>query len=981
MKTKKTSGVFARPVQLVLCAGAALLLSTSAAFGQAVSQPAATTSGTDVVQMQKFDVTGSRIHRVDTETVSPVIQMSQASIEAKGFTTFGDAIRSLSINTGQALTPVDAGTSFTPGISTFNFRGLGNNSTLVLINGRRAAVYPIPGFDGLQSMFDLNGIPLAAIESVEILKDGGSAIYGSDAVAGVLNIKLRKDYQGSQASVGYGTFFNTGTPIKQASIIAGAASGKASIFVAANWTDQGYIMANDLSYTRDADFTSVAHKASPRYAVTGKGKVGDAINAINDAFGFPALSTNPAADGDFDNRSGTGFPGYIYDDNGDGPWTFYTPTNNPTLAGAQNDQNLYNFNSRAGFLSSNRNYAFFTRASYDFNDYVSAALEAGLTRSEGTSASAPTPVVLQNEQGLSQGSPMYIPADNPYNPWGADIYQGGRRLVETPDRYTTAVSDVPRMLLTLNGKFPENVSVLKDWTWEVGALYMANNVSVTTPGTVPDYRMQQALLGLVPDSTGKLQWVPDAPASSRTYFNWFGLNSQTMADFLSISNPQVAKNQLTSYDFHLGGPVAHLPGGDLAVSIGAEHYTQSISFTQTDLNITGNIIGGSNGGSWAGSRSVDAVYAEVDAPIVKWAELQVAGRYESYSDDGFQKRVRPKIGVKFHPLDWLIIRGSYSQAYQAPDLAYLNETEIVTFTPGQYHDPAYPAQPPAQMQMNVTGDPNLQPQTTDVYFAGIFIEPHKGVLKGLNASLDYFRYNQKNLLAQLTDYYTFNTILNGAMKAGSTPASDPNYDLYQLFQSMVVRGAPSGPGDPGQLLYINNPYQNIQKRTQVGYDADVSYTWATKRAGQFTAQLQGTYFVSDRIDGSTNLGNALFRRFRGNLGVNWKYRDWNVNLNCVYIRGTDDYQDYGAVSDYTGDPNDDAYGDLLVRYHIADQYVLNAIVTYSGFWGMDISLGVTNILNQRPPVDPSGSTGSFSFVDGVNYALPASWILQISKKF
>jgi iron complex outermembrane receptor protein len=283
---------------------------------------------------------------------------------------------------------------------------------------------------------------------------------------------------------------------------------------------------------------------------------------------------------------------------------------------------------------------------------------------------------------------------------------------------------------------------------------MGNNVAVTTPGTVPDYRMQQALLGLVPDSTGKLQWVPDASPAARTYFNWFGLNSQAMADFLTISNPQVAKNQLTTYDVHLSGPVAQLPGGDLAVSIGAERYTQSIEFTQTDLNATGNIVGGSNGASWAGSRSVNAVYAEVDAPITKWMEAQVAGRYESYSDDGFQKRVRPKLGLKFRPLDWLVIRGSYSQAYQAPDLGYLYETQIVTFTSGQYADPAYPSQPKTQLQMNVTGDPDLKPQTTDVYFAGIYVEPHKGILKGLNASLDYFHYSQKNLLAQLTDFYS-----------------------------------------------------------------------------------------------------------------------------------------------------------------------------------------------------------------------------------
>src|SRR5690606_1370174 len=113
---------------------------------------------------------------------------------ASGFLTLAEAIRALPLNGAQAMRPVDSGLSLTPGISSFNFRALGSNNTLVLINGRRAAPYAVPGYDGFQTMFDLNSIPAGAIESIEILKDRGSALYGSDAVAGVLKLRLRRDY-------------------------------------------------------------------------------------------------------------------------------------------------------------------------------------------------------------------------------------------------------------------------------------------------------------------------------------------------------------------------------------------------------------------------------------------------------------------------------------------------------------------------------------------------------------------------------------------------------------------------------------------------------------------------------------------------------------------------------------------------------------------------------------------------------------------
>lgn len=977
MKTKKDSqvrAVYSRPFKL-MTAGAATLLCTTLAFGQAVAptRPASDDKKDDVVKMEAFEVTGSRIKRLDTETVSPVVQLTADSIEAKGFISFSDAIRSLSFNNGQALTPIDAGTSFTPGISTFNLRGLGNNSSLVLINGRRTAAYGAPGFNGFQSMFDLNSLPEGAIQSVEILKDGGSAIYGSDAVAGVLNIKLRKDYHGAEATVEYGDFFNTSGALKSASITAGATSGKTSIVVTANWRDQGMILSKDLWYSRDANLTSVAHKAKPKFGLTGGGDT----NVIP----YPG-DTVPLSDYKyyewFDNSSATGSPGYVgIPTVGTSGTTLsnvtYTVPDydaNPDQTGMVRGRHYYNFQNDTSFMDEMRNYAFYTRLQHDFTDYISAALELSLTHNESKSLSAPTPVTLASEQGLTIGSKMYIPKTNPFNPWSGDtvldprpseptygdvvfdgnIYTGGRRLLEAGPRINDVTANSPRLLLTFNGKLPET-SILKDWTWEAGALYSTSEITNDNAGVVPDYKLQQALLGLVDDGNGGLMWDASAPDARRTFFNWFGLNDDRFGRFLATKNPVTFKSKLESYDFRAGGPIAHLPAGDIGFSIGAERYTQRQSVNQTELNNTGNVIGGSNGSSWAGDRTVNAVYAEISVPVTKWFEATAAGRYETYSDDGFQERVRPKFGVKFRPLDWLIIRASYAQSYKAPDLAYLYAAKTVTYTSSAYNDPVTNVQ--NQLEVHVVGDKDLKPETTDTYYAGIAIEPQKGWLKGFGASIDLFRYEQKNLLAQISDFYGYNDILMGAMNGEAR------------FVDMVKRD----PGPAQTLLYLEDPYTNISERINEGMDFELYYKWATQRYGNFRVSLEGTYSRTDKIDGDPILGSPTNRRFNGNVALAWNYRDWDANVACYYIRGAD----YSA-----GVANIPGEGVFYFDYKIKDQYVVNAQVSYKGFWNTRITLGVSNVFNQRPPVDLYSSTG---FTSGVNYVLPAFWSVKVTKSF
>jgi outer membrane receptor protein involved in Fe transport len=953
MKTKKDTqvrAVYASPCKL-LTTGAALLLSATITFGQAVRPADDNTDAKkdDVVALEKYEVLGSRIKRLDTETASPVQVYTAESIKATGFTSLADVVRSLPFNNGQALTPVDAGTSFTPGVNSFNLRGLGNNNTLVLLNGRRLAPYATPGYDGFQTVFDLNSIPDAAIESMSILKDGGSALYGSDAVAGVVDFKLKQDFVGTRLTVELGNYLVTDGLQKNISLISGVLNGKTHIFVSANWREERSVYARDLSWSKDANKMSVAPKSNMRYESPNipLSQYVPSWDPDNDYEFYSRPDANPFSNDEAhyiaDQRSSAGYPGYVTVP-GEGNKTFSSPTDNPTTAGAVGGSNLYNFQETSGLFPDVRRYSFYTRIKHEFTDWLYGFAEVSFNRTEIKIDAAPSPVFLVSEQGLTPDESMFIPSYNAYNPWGVNITAGARRLAETGNRINDVTIDAPRLLAGLGGILPG------DWSWEFGALYSKNTATNLNLGSVADYRMQQALMGLSRAGDGSLVWDASTPQAERVYFNWFGLNEQAFADFLVTDNPNVDSLKFWNYDARASGSFFDLPGGRAGLAIGTEMRTEKLSVSRSDLNQTGNIVGGSTGSSSRGQREVNAIYAEMSLPVTKWFEAQLAGRWESYSDDGIKSKIRPKVGLKFKPLNWLVLRTSYSESFKAPDLAYLYTSALTTFSSSSELDPV--TDETVQIQTRTSGNPDLKPETTDVYYGGVVLEPQKGFLRGLVFSFDYFYYDQKNLLTRIGDYYSSMTILTEA--AGGNP----------LFQSMVVR-------DPATqtLLYIKDDYTNMLSREYSGFDFDLNYTWNTDRFGKFRAGVMGTYIIYDKLDGDNIAGSYINPRFNAVVQLNWKYRDWGVSLYETYIgERTNRFLWDFSVDD---DP-------LYLVYDVKSQNRTNFSVTYTGFHDMEITLGATNVFNQAPPVDPYNGVGTTA---GVNDPRPPFWYIRVSRDF
>lgn len=688
---------------------ASLGLATLAA--QTAPAPASTSTSSTTTQeaqkLERFEVTGSRIKRIDTETPQPVVRITDLEFKATGFSTLGDAIRAMPAISGQSLVSIDGGTSFTPGVSGFNLRGLGANNTLVLINGRRAAPYASAGFNGFQTVFDFNSIPTAAIDSLEILKDGASAIYGSDAVAGVVNINLKKNYTGLTTELSVGNTLETDSLEKTAFLIMGSQVGKVAIVTTFDYKHRNSVYGRDLDYTDESDGTpygGVDQRST-------SGPIG-AVRGLTDRTRFPA---------------GTAY--------------FAAPTANPTLAGATPGIPLYNFQAEAGFMPEEESTGFYTRGVYDFVPNLSGFVEASFRRNHVIIDAAASPYVTSQEIGDSSTGTGVFPRTNPYNPFGQDILDLRYRFTEMGQRVQDVTADTVRLVAGLEGKLSDT------WSWDGAILHSKNTVEQMSRNSTSDRLVQNALNGVV--------------LNGRTYYlNPFGPNPRELVDYLRITNPNHDEFQVRSADVGASGPIFQLPAGEVGLAVGAEVRTEKFENIGTQLNRDGQIVGGSTGSDVVGDRRLYSYYAEFNVPIIKQIELQLAARHEEYSD--FGETTKPKAAIVFRPIPEVLLRASYGESFLAPNLAFLHTSQSVSFTSNTLADPLRPNDPRTQIRTIGGGNPGLQPEETTVKYGGVVLQPFArktgSLFRELSFSADYFKFEQENLINRLTAQQIFNNL-------------------------------------------------------------------------------------------------------------------------------------------------------------------------------------------------------------------------------
>ena len=827
---------------LVLLGSGLSMFAASAAFAQTPAAPAPAETKDNVV-LEKFSVTGSRVKRLDAETPAPVVAYSASDIEAKGYTNIGDFIQSLPFNTGSANSIYQTA-SFLRGASTTNIRGLGSQRFLTLVDGRRMVPYALTNSGG-RSVFDFNSLPAAAVDSIEFLKDGASAIYGADAVTGVLNIKLKKNFTGLTVSGMYGNTLGHDTGIKQLSVVAGTGAGsKTRMMVAFDLKD-----ANS-NFLRDYGVSTTD------YSTTGRG-----LNQ-NSTLNFPANITINAALG-----AALGLPA-----SGTLVITGGRLLGAPTVGDFARVTTVGNEN-RYNFAQTYQRYPayFYTSAYAGFEHDISENLKAfgQFTYSDNFTFYAFTPGVINfATEGLS------LPSNSPYNPFGIPVTTLLGRTNFGPVRKFDTESIASNMLAGLKG------TVFDKWDWEAGASYSMNRITTVSRNAIRATTYQSALNGTLAGFVG-------------SFFNPFGPSANpNLANALFTTSTAANRGESTVFDASVTGSLMELPGGDLGIATGVEWRNEEL-VTNPD---TAAYLGSGGGLPLRGDRDVSSAYLELTAPVLSFVELQGAVRHERYSD--FGTTTKPKLAAKIRlPKNRFvnaILRASYSESFQAPALGLLYQSQTIGFSSNLIQDPLRLSDPPQQQRIATGGNPNLLPEESESYYAGFVLEDIMGT-KNLSFNVDFFKFRINQVIVTPSANYLIsergrnqfpNAIVRESpggpiIRIESVPSNNP--DAYQIYRGVDIGvnyrlnntrygdfrfsaeatrvleiGSDSGLGGG----YFDNVglYNNMKWRGQ----AAVGWNYKDFGAG-VTADYIGSYF-NDGFSATTQWQQSAFTLFGASFG-------------------------------------------------------------------------------------------------------------------
>ncbi|MDX1570594.1 MAG: TonB-dependent receptor plug domain-containing protein, partial [Xanthomonadales bacterium] len=523
-----------------------LLASASAMLGLGATSVLAQDQDEDTAELDRIEVTGSRIKRADIESASPVFVIQREEIERTGLTSVGDLLQDLPIAGSALNTQFNNGGN---GETRLDLRNLGTNRLLVLLNGRRFT-------SNLTGQVDLNNFPVAVVKRIEILKDGASSIYGSDAISGVVNIITRDDFEGLQANAYIGQFESENDGEIQAyDFSVGTTSDRGSVFFSASYVKNEAVFAGDRRISAEPQFgtgTAFGSSGPPQ------GRFGAAV------LGSFALTTDPGAQ-------------VCSGPNGQQPPcdpSAFRPGDYSFGAPGDGDDR-FNFAPDNYLLTPQTRTNFFTQGTYDVTDDVRMAVEASYNRRESDQLLAPTPLFL-GLFGSNLAANVGVGAQNPFNPFGVDLLASswllGRRMIENGPRVFNQDVDSYRFGLGFEGSFE-----LWDryFDWDMNYVYGEIEREDTNFGLINVARVRDALsndcvngtiAGCVPLNVfGGIPGNPNPDAGDP------GSMTQAMLDYITFVSKDTFGNELTNYTANLTGELFELPAGPLGFAVGYEY--------------------------------------------------------------------------------------------------------------------------------------------------------------------------------------------------------------------------------------------------------------------------------------------------------------------------------------------------------------------------------------------------------------------------
>lgn len=638
----------------------------------------------EATDLDRVQVTGSRIKRTDMEGALPVTVIDREQIDASGESHAADLIRNLPFNSTGSYRP-QSGSSF-GGVSEVSLRGLGASRTLVLVNGRRMAKAPLTG-----SSNDLSMIPMGAIERIEILTDGASAIYGSDAIGGVINVVLRKDFEGAEIMVGRAETDPEGGDRGEGYVTFGAASDRTSIIGGASWNNRDIIFARDF----------------PWY------EPGASTYSNN----FSTLADTEQ--GFFDNFNYTTLPNGACENAGDAFFTLESPG---SLTG---ERCGYDFASVSADEASIDNESAFLRAEHRFAEdwTLYSDIMIAKTKSFGRYAAVPDSTYFGSPQTAPPGGGVPLTPDSPNNPTNPEspMYDPDLGLDPQPVNIWHRFSSLGNRDNNIDSEMYDLLAGVSGWVGpaelDFGARWTRNKVF----DIGRNYLVRSTAFRYMEEGTYDLQ---DPEGNPDEVLNAMKATISRISFF----------NQKEMYA-SAGFDLFETGAGPISWSVGAEYREEDYSDQYDSLSEAGQ-IGGSAGNSAAGARDVTSFYFETLIPVLDNLEASLAGRYDEYSDYGDD--FSPKLSLRYELADGYVLRGSFGEGFRAPTLPVL--TQQTSFSATSVFDEqsciAQGEDADCQLQINeyIQANPDLQSEQSEQMSLGFAFAP----TEWFNGTIDYY---------------------------------------------------------------------------------------------------------------------------------------------------------------------------------------------------------------------------------------------------
>ena len=909
----------------------------------------------EAVQMEEVVVTGSRLKRKELQSDAPVVVISREQIQESGKTTLGDFLQSIP-QQGNAIN-----TQFNnsgDGSTRINLRGLGSARTLVLVNGRRF----VPGGTGADASVDLNAIPTNAIERIEVLLDGASAIYGSDAVAGVVNVITRRHMDGGDFVALGGASQHGDGGVYDLNATMGTTSEKGSLLFSMGYYNADPVFAGDRDFSKNAyifDYTGTAFGQ-------GIGGIQQGSSAIPQGRfslpvgpgGTPLEPTNPAYMSCYAIYQKTGSRNMM---------PVPDPGGDPTKATCQHytSANTYNYQPVNYLVTPLQRITAFSSGDLKLGDYARAFYQFSFVNRYSQQQLAPEPLFTIN------GIPPYsVSAANQYNPYGVDISDFRRRLTEFGPRQSTQYIDTYNYVLGLDGTLPSAFGPLQGWSWDASFNYGYNNAATTYAGALNTSYVANA----VGPSKGGVCYTDatfTTPIPGCVPLDLFHPGAITPAQIAGLSYVGTWKgfNQLTAANANLAGEIVKLwAEKPMSIAVGYEFLNQeggvipdpvAVQFLSTDYNSLPTY-----GMYWA-----NAGYAELnipvisDVPFVDLLEVTGAIRYTNYNT--FGGTTNWKVGARYRPIRDVTLRGTYGTAFRAPNIAELYSGVIISNP--QVTDPcAHPANQaidrecqaqgvPAggngddrtQLVSHLGGNANLKPETADIFTGGIVYEPR--FVKELMLAVDYWWYNVKNSISDTG-------IGEGVIMASCYP-TDPTVTPPKYCE-LVHR-------DPktGLVSYIDNLDANVGSDETAGIDILLRYSLPTS-VGRFSLVFNGTWlqYFNRKLatgqviyaKGTYDLG--VYPAFKFNANITYALAGWGAGLNIQFVGSFKECSNGlagGNISGadglcYVNSPDNPVMARNVPPYAKFD--IFGGYSFSSSYGKTSITVGINNLFNTSPAV-------------------------------